>query len=119
MAAAAATAQLRDSFASRVGGMSAAPTAADAAADSEERAARQARVLRQQKMAAEAKWSDPSYGSAEAGAAAALQGLEKACRSDDNIMPAMMEALAAEVTLGEIGDVYRDVFGDWNTPIQT
>jgi len=31
----------------------------------------------------------------------------------------MMDALAAEVTLGEIGDVYRDVFGNWNTPIQT
>ena len=55
----------------------------------------------------------------EAGAAAALKGLEKVCRGDDNIMPAMMDALAAEVTLGEIGDVYRDVFGDWNTPIQT
>ena len=53
--------------------MSAAPTAADAAADSEERAARQARVLRQQKMAADAKWSDPSYGSDEAGTAAAAQ----------------------------------------------
>ena len=55
----------------------------------------------------------------EAGAAAALKGLEKVCRGDENIMPAMMDALAAEVTLGEIGDVYRDVFGDWNTPIQT
>ena len=55
----------------------------------------------------------------EAGAAAALRGLEKVCRGDENIMPAMMDALAAEVTLGEIGDVYRDVFGDWNTPIQT
>ena len=55
----------------------------------------------------------------EAGASAALKALEAVCRSDENIMPAMMEALAAEVTLGEIGDVYRDVFGDWNTPIQT
>ena len=54
----------------------------------------------------------------EAGAAAALRDLEQACRGDTNIMPAMMDALAAEVTLGEIGDVYRDVFGDWNTPIQ-
>ena len=34
-------------------------------------------------------------------------------------MPAMMDALEAEVTLGEIGDVWRDVFGDWATPIQT
>ncbi|MFT6288082.1 MAG: methylmalonyl-CoA mutase N-terminal domain/subunit [Alcanivorax sp.] len=55
----------------------------------------------------------------EAGACSALKNLEQVCRSDTNIMPAMLDALEAEVTLGEIGDVYRDVFGDWNTPIQT
>jgi methylmalonyl-CoA mutase, N-terminal domain len=55
----------------------------------------------------------------EVGAARALKQLEADCRSDKNIMPVMMDALAAEVTLGEIGDVYRDVFGNWNTPIQT
>ena len=55
----------------------------------------------------------------EAGAAAALRQLEQVCRGSDNIMPAMMDALEAEVTLGEIGDVWRDVFGDWATPIQT
>ena len=55
----------------------------------------------------------------EQGAAKALKQLETDCRTDKNIMPAMMEALAAEVTLGEIGDVYRGVFGNWNTPIQT
>ena len=49
----------------------------------------------------------------------ALRELERVCRGSDNIMPAMMEALDAEVTLGEVGDVWRDVFGDWNTPIQT
>ena len=27
-------------------------------------------------------------------------------------------ALDAEVTLGEIGDIYRQVWGDWATPIQ-
>ncbi len=50
-------------------------------------------------------------------AAAALRNLEKTCRSDANIMPAMMEALDSEVTLGEIGDCFREVFGDWDTPI--
>jgi methylmalonyl-CoA mutase N-terminal domain/subunit len=55
----------------------------------------------------------------EAGAADALRQLERVCRGSDNIMPAMMDALEAEVTLGEIGDVWRDVFGDWATPIQT
>ncbi len=55
----------------------------------------------------------------ETGAKAALKNLESVCRSESNIMPAMLAALDAEVTLGEIGDVYREVFGDWNTPIQT
>ena len=54
----------------------------------------------------------------ETGAAAAMKNLEKVCRGDDNIMPAMLDALEAEVTLGEIGDIYREVFGNWNTPIQ-
>ena len=50
-------------------------------------------------------------------AGAALRSVAAICRGTDNIMPAMMEALDAEVTVGEIGDVFRDVFGDWNTPI--
>ena len=55
----------------------------------------------------------------EAGACAAKKNLEAVCRSETNIMPVMHDALEAEVTLGEIGDIYRDVVGDWNTPIQT
>jgi methylmalonyl-CoA mutase N-terminal domain/subunit len=55
----------------------------------------------------------------EQGAKEAMQALERCCRGSDNIMPVMMEALEAEVTLGEVGDIYRDVFGDWDTPIQT
>ncbi len=55
----------------------------------------------------------------ESAAGTALKNLEAVCRGSDNIMPAMLDALDADVTLGEIGDVYRDVFGDWNTPIQT
>jgi len=49
----------------------------------------------------------------------ALRELARVCRSDENIMPPMLEALDADVTLGEIGDVWRESFGDWNTPIQT
>ena len=48
----------------------------------------------------------------------ALRELERTCRSDDNIMPAMLEAVDTEATIGEIGDVFRDVFGDWDVPIQ-
>ena len=54
----------------------------------------------------------------EKSAAKALKILEQTCRGFDNIMPAMLDCLGADVTLGEIGDVYRDVFGDWQTPIQ-
>ena len=49
----------------------------------------------------------------------ALRALEQACRGSDNIMPAMMEALDGDVTLGEIGDIWRAEFGDWDTPIIT
>ena len=54
----------------------------------------------------------------EKGAKNALKDLERVCRSSDNIMPIMMDCLEAEATLGEVGDVYREVFGDWRTPIQ-
>jgi len=52
-----------------------------------------------------------------ASATSALRNLESICKSTDNLMPAMMDALEAEVTLGEIGDVFRNTFGDWDTPI--
>ena len=52
------------------------------------------------------------------GATDALRALDGACRGDDNVMPAMLDAVAADVTLGEIGDVYRDAFGDWPIPVQ-
>lgn len=47
---------------------------------------------------------------------AALGELERVCRSEDNVMPAMMSAVDADVTLGEIGTVFREIFGDWQTP---
>lgn len=48
----------------------------------------------------------------------AMRALDAACRSDENVMPAMLDAVAADVTLGEIGDVYRGAFGDWPVPVQ-
>ncbi len=50
-------------------------------------------------------------------ARAARKDLEAACRSGGNLMPAMMEAMDADVTLGEVGATFRDVFGDWKVPI--
>ena len=52
----------------------------------------------------------------ERAATDALKGLEHACRGTSNIMPAMLAAVDAEVTLGEIGRIFRDVWGDWQTP---
>jgi methylmalonyl-CoA mutase N-terminal domain/subunit len=47
-----------------------------------------------------------------------LQALRTACAGSTNVMPAMMDAVAADVTVGEIGNVFRDVFGDWKVPIE-
>lgn len=46
-----------------------------------------------------------------------LVELEACCRSDRNIMPALMGAVAADATLGDIGNVFREVFGEWEAPI--
>jgi methylmalonyl-CoA mutase N-terminal domain/subunit len=48
----------------------------------------------------------------------ALSKLRRACAGSANVIPPMMDAVAADVSLGEIGDVFREVFGDWNVPIQ-
>jgi len=32
-------------------------------------------------------------------------------------MPAMMAAVDADATVGEIGAVFRDCYGDWHVPI--
>jgi methylmalonyl-CoA mutase N-terminal domain/subunit len=47
----------------------------------------------------------------------AIRDLEATCRGDNNLMPIMMAAVDADVTLGEIGNVFREVYGDWDTPI--
>lgn len=47
----------------------------------------------------------------------ALKNLEAACRGDANVIPAVMEAVQADASIGEIGGVFRDVFGDWRVPV--
>lgn len=42
-----------------------------------------------------------------------LEHLKSVARSDDNIMPAMIEAVKAQATLGEISDALREVFGEF------
>jgi methylmalonyl-CoA mutase N-terminal domain/subunit len=53
----------------------------------------------------------------ETAATAAMRNLEQTCRDPQrNIMPAMMQALDADVTLGEVGEIFRQTWGDWQTP---
>ena len=47
----------------------------------------------------------------------AMKKLERVCSSEENVLPAMMEAMDADVTLGEVGSVFRESFGDWKSPI--
>ncbi|HVW45282.1 MAG TPA: acyl-CoA mutase large subunit family protein [Amycolatopsis sp.] len=50
--------------------------------------------------------------------AEAMRNLASVCAGDDNILPPMIEAVLAGATVGEIGDVFRTVFGDWTPPIE-
>jgi len=47
----------------------------------------------------------------------ALQKLEEVNRSDENVFPAIMEAVKAHATLGEITNVQRKVYGSWHYPM--
>ena len=51
-------------------------------------------------------------------AATALRALEAGCRGDDNIVPLMLDAVAADATIGEVGTVYRETFGRWDAPVR-
>jgi methylmalonyl-CoA mutase N-terminal domain/subunit len=51
-------------------------------------------------------------------AAAALRRLEAGCLGDDNIVPLMLDAVAADATIGEVGTVYRETFGRWDAPVR-
>jgi methylmalonyl-CoA mutase N-terminal domain/subunit len=43
-----------------------------------------------------------------------LKALEQAARNSENTMPHLIEAAKAYATLGEMMDVFRDVFGEYN-----
>jgi methylmalonyl-CoA mutase N-terminal domain/subunit len=45
--------------------------------------------------------------------ASALARLERAARGDDNLMPAILEAVKTYATLGEVSDAMRRVFGEY------
>jgi methylmalonyl-CoA mutase N-terminal domain/subunit len=42
-----------------------------------------------------------------------LAALRKVCASSDNVMPAVLDCVKAFATIGEIGDVWREAFGEY------
>jgi methylmalonyl-CoA mutase, N-terminal domain len=67
-------------------------------------ASEQAQVERVRKVRAERN---------AAAAAAALDRVEQAARSGENLMPRLIAAVEAYATLGEIADRLRAVFGEY------
>ena len=45
-----------------------------------------------------------------------LNELRKASEGTDNVMPHIINAVKAYATVGEICDVWRDIWGEWNEP---
>jgi methylmalonyl-CoA mutase N-terminal domain/subunit len=52
----------------------------------------------------------------QAAVAAALEAMTAAVRSDENVIPAMLDAVRAEATLGEICDALRAEWGTYSEP---
>jgi methylmalonyl-CoA mutase, N-terminal domain len=47
----------------------------------------------------------------------ALEGVAAACREGHNVVPAVIAAVDADATLGELGLVFRDTLGRWEFPL--
>ena len=52
----------------------------------------------------------------EAAARAAVARMAEVARTEDNMVPAMLDAVRAEATLGEICDALRAEWGDYREP---
>jgi methylmalonyl-CoA mutase N-terminal domain/subunit len=63
-----------------------------------------------------ARWKQ---GRKEPGVTDALARLDRAARNETNLLPPIIEAVRAQVTLGEISDVFRRVFGTFDTASPT
>lgn len=53
----------------------------------------------------------------EVAAAHALERVAAACKEQINVMPAVLEAVDADVTLGELGRTFRNALGRWHFPL--
>ncbi len=51
-----------------------------------------------------------------AGVRVRLAAVQRACATGDNLMPVLVEAVKDECTVGELSDVYREVFGVYRDP---
>lgn len=47
----------------------------------------------------------------------ALDKLRKVCEKEENVMPSVMEATKEGATVGEICDIYREIWGTWDPPL--
>lgn len=47
----------------------------------------------------------------------ALQGLEKAARTSQNVMPYVLDAVRSYATLGEMTRIFKEVFGEFQEPV--
>jgi len=47
-----------------------------------------------------------------------LENLKTACETDENVMPYILKAVKAYATLGEISDVMREVFGEYQQSVK-
>ena len=47
---------------------------------------------------------------------AMLNKVREACINSQNVMPILIEAVGIGITLGEISNIYRDVFGRYHDP---
>ncbi len=46
----------------------------------------------------------------------ALRAVEKAAREKTNVMPSLVEACKSYATIGEMANVFREVFGEYVEP---
>ncbi len=47
----------------------------------------------------------------------ALEDVRRACRRQENLMPAVIRAVKASATEGEIADIFRQEWGVWDPPL--
>jgi len=46
-----------------------------------------------------------------------LEGIRKAIKSEENIMPAILKAVKSYATLGEICDIMREEYGEYRETV--